>query len=254
VVILEQFAGLTEVARLRAQQPIAATNQLVMFSFATLFTPVAARMFAAGDRQGLNDLYWRTAMWIAVLSFPIFALTFSVATPLTHVLLGARYHDSALLLALLSFGYYFNAALGFNGLTLKICGRFRYVVVISLIVVVLNVAANLALIPFYGALGAAIGTSLAMIAHNILKQVGLRSGTAIATFERRYVKGYSVIFSVAIGLLLVEWIVRPPVVVGLAMAGLASWLVFRLNRDLLHIAGTFPELTRIPLLKRLLGL
>ena len=43
-------------------------------------------------------------------------------------------------------------------------------------------------------------------------------------------------------------------VVGLAMAGLASWLVFRLNRDLLHIAGTFPELTRIPLLKRLLGL
>jgi O-antigen/teichoic acid export membrane protein len=254
VVILERFAGLTEVARLRAQQPIAATNQLVMVSFATLFTPVAARMFAKDDRHGLNDLYWQTAMWIAVLSFPIFVLTFSVSAPLTKVLLGSRYHDSALLLSLLSLGYYFNAALGFNGLTLKICGRLRYVVVISLVVVVVNLAANLLLIPLYGALGAAVGTSVAMIAHNVLKQVGLRLGTDIATFERRYMRGYLVIVLIATALLALDWSARPPVPVSLALAGLASALVFRLNRDLLRIDGTFPELTRRPLIRRLLGL
>ncbi|MFN8476214.1 MAG: hypothetical protein U0074_00090 [Kouleothrix sp.] len=68
----------------------------------------------------------QTAVWTSVLSFPIFALTFSMANPLTVILYGQKYASSAVLLALLSFGYYFNAALGFNGLTLKVYGRLRH--------------------------------------------------------------------------------------------------------------------------------
>ncbi len=42
-------------------------------------------------------------------------LTFALTKPLTLLLFGDRYESSAVLLAILAFGYYFQAALGFNG-------------------------------------------------------------------------------------------------------------------------------------------
>jgi O-antigen/teichoic acid export membrane protein len=254
VVVLEHYRGLDAVAAYRAQQPIAAVNQMVLASFSTLFTPMAARMFARQDYEGVNHLYWRTAMWIAVLSFPIFALTCSLAGPTTEVLLGARYRDSAVLLALLAFGYYFNAALGFNGLTLKIYGRLHYVVVISLASVAVSLMATLVLIPRYGALGAAAGTCVAMVAHNILKQVGLRVGTGINLFEWRYLRGYLVIMGGAAGLWGLTLLPDVPAIVSLGLGVLVSWLVFRCCRHLLDVADTFPEILRVPFARQLLGL
>lgn len=129
VVVLGHYRPTAAVAEFRAVQPFAAMNLVVMYSFTTLFTPVAARLFARGDRAGIRDLYWQTAAWIAVLTFPVLALTTAFARPLTVALLGARYADAANYLALLSVGCYLNAALGFNGLTVQILGRVRYVVV-----------------------------------------------------------------------------------------------------------------------------
>jgi O-antigen/teichoic acid export membrane protein len=253
VLMLEHFRGFSEVALLRAQQPVAAMNQTVMMSFATLFTPLAARMFARNDRARINDLYWQTAMWIAVLTFPVFVLTFSVAEPITGLLLGPRHRGSGMLLALLALGYYFNAALGFNGLTLKVCGKMRYVMAISLVTVMLSLIVNLALIPTLGMLGAAIGTCVAMIVHNILKQAGLRLGTGVDLFERRYLKGYAVIVAAATGVLLLQWMIDPPVFVSIGLAAAASWIVFRVNRPLLQVEQNFPELHRKPIVRWLLG-
>ncbi len=251
--LLGHFHDTLGVAAFRAVQPMAKLNQLVLSSFALLFTPVAARLFARNEREGINNLYWQTAIWIAVISFPIFALSFSLAQPLTLTLYGQRYADSAAILALLSFGYYFNAALGQNGLTLKVFGKVRYVVVVNLLAVVVNLVVNLLLIPRYGALGAAIGTSSTLVAHNIFKQAGLRFGTGINLFEWRYLKVYLIIGLSALGLLLVQAVLSPSVYVSFGLAALASLAVFRLNRRLLNIGQTFPELLRFTLVRRLFG-
>ena len=158
VILLGHFGGATDVGAFRVIGPAAQLNQLVMSSFTLLFTPLAARMFAREDREGINELYWQTAIWIAVLSFPLFALTFSLAEPVTSTLFGERYEGSGVYLSLLSLGYYFNAALGFNGLTLKVYGRLRYIVTINILAALVNLGLNFILIPRYGALGAAIGT------------------------------------------------------------------------------------------------
>jgi O-antigen/teichoic acid export membrane protein len=252
-VVLERFGGVTDVAALRAVQPTAAMNQLVLASFATLFTPLAARMFARNDREGINNLYWQSAIWIAVFSFPIFAVTFSLAHPLTLLLYGARYEQSAIILALLSFGYYFNAALGSNGLTLKVYGKLRYIVTLNIMAAVVNLGAILLLIPRYGALGAAIGTCGTLIVHNILKQTGLRLGTGINIFDWRYFRVYLVIILSAAGLLLIQLMTSASVQVSMALAGVASLVVFMFNRRLLDISQTFPELLRIPLMRHILG-
>ena len=95
VFMLQVFGSTTEVADYRVVQPAAKLNLLVMTSFALLFTPAAARLFARGDKKGINELYWSTAVWIAVFSFPVFALTFPAAGAVTTALFGQQYASSA---------------------------------------------------------------------------------------------------------------------------------------------------------------
>jgi O-antigen/teichoic acid export membrane protein len=253
VLLLGHYRGSVEVGELRVVWPAAHLNQLVMGSFTLLFTPVAARLFARRDYKGISDLYWQTAIWIAILSFPIFALTFSLAQPLTSTLYGARYEDSATYLALLSLAYYFNAALGFNGLTLKVFGKVYFIVVISLVAAIVNLGLNFLLIPRYGALGAAIGTASTLIAYNVLKQVGLRMGTGISPFQRRDAPVYIEIAAGASLLLIVHVLFAPPFAVGLALAAAVSLAVVALNRKALRAAQTFPELRRFRLIRIMLG-
>jgi Membrane protein involved in the export of O-antigen and teichoic acid len=252
-ILLGWFRGPEDVAAFRVVIPAAGLNQLVFSSFTLLFVPAAARLFARNDRAGVRDLYWQTAIWMAVVSFPLFALTFSLAGDLTRVLYGVRYESSALYLAMLSFAYYFNTALGFNGLTLRVYGAVRSIVLINLAAASMNIVLNLLLIPVLGPLGAAIGTSTTLVVHNILKQVGLNRTTGISLFEPRYLRVYVVLAAGAIGLLGVQVLWSPIFVVEFALAGLVSLVVFGLTRSELRIADTFPEITRIPLIGRILG-
>jgi len=251
VVALGFYRGPVAVADLRAVQPLAVLNQVVLSSFTLLYTPLAARLFAREDRPGAGEAYWQTAVWIATLSFPIFAVTSALAGPLTTTLFGPSYASSAVILAILATGYYANAALGFNGLTLKIHGHIRLAVMIDVAAAVINVVAILALVPAFGAVGAAVGTATTLVVHNILKQAALQRATGIALFDGRSVALYGGIVLAAVTLWAAVAVVRPPLVVGFAMAAVATLGVFRLGRDRLDVARVFPELRSIPILRRL---
>jgi O-antigen/teichoic acid export membrane protein len=253
VILLGHFGGADDVADFRVIWPAAHLNQTVMASFTLLYTPVAARMFARNDREGINKLYWQTAIWIAVLTFPIFALTFSLAEPVTETLFGSRYADSATYLTLLSLGYYFNAALGFNGLTLKVYGRLRYVVSINVVAALVNLGLNLILIPRYGPLGAAIGTCFTLIVHNFLKQAGLLLGTGVRLFRGRDLAVYASIALGAGSLLALQLLVSPPALVGFAAAAGVSLGVVAFSRKSLRAGETFPELMRFRIARLIAG-
>jgi O-antigen/teichoic acid export membrane protein len=252
-VLVGHYNGAEGVGALRVILPTAQVNLLVFSSFTLLFTPVAARLFARGDTNGIGHLYWHTSAWIAVLTFPIFALTFSLSEPLTETLFGERYGGSATYLTLLSAAYYFNAALGFNGLTLKVFGKVRVIVVISVIAAVVNLVLNFALVPLYGPLGAAIATSSTLVAHNLLKQWGLRQGTGIAFFERQHARVYFTVALSAGVLLVLHELLDPSIWVAVPLAAVASLVVVLMSRNLLRAGETFPELARFRLIRLILG-
>lgn len=253
VLLLEFFRTSVDVAEFRAVVPVAGLNLVVMQSFKLLYTPMSARLFARNDRAGINALYWKTATWIALFSFPVFVVTFSLAEPLTVMLFGERYANSGVILALLSLGNYFNAALGFNAYTLRVFGRVKYIVAIDVISALANLGANLLLIPRYGALGAAVGTTLTMILYNLLNHAGLLFGTGINLFQRRYIVVYASIAAAAAGLLAFVTIFQPHFVASGLLAGLAALALLRINRAALDIENMFPEILRLPLVRPLLG-
>jgi len=253
VVLVEHFRGIIEVAAFRVVIPVAMLNMIVYQNFAYLFTPLASRMVVRNDREGINQLYWQTAVWIAVISFPIFAVTFSLSRPLVNLLYGERYEQSAITLSLLSLGYYFNAALGFNGLTLRIYRKLKYIVGVDLLGGVICVCINLLLIRNYGAIGGAIATCGTLVIQNVLYQGGLRMGTDIRLFEWHWLKVYLAIALGAMGLLLIQVAISPYVYTSFALAALVSLLVVRLNHRVLGLGQTFPEFRHLPLAWLLIG-
>jgi O-antigen/teichoic acid export membrane protein len=199
------------------------------------------------------DLYWRTAVWVAVFSFPMLALTTVMAEPVTVFLYEPRYQQSAVYLAIVSVGFYLNAALGFNGLTLRVYGFIRYTLFVNLATVVVYIGLALVLIRELGALGAALSSATALVFHNALKQWGLRRRTTIDVFDRAYLRVYLLLLAGIAVLAVVQVLLHPNLVVGMLVAGLVSIGIVVANRRRLDLGGTFPELRRVPLLRHLVG-
>jgi O-antigen/teichoic acid export membrane protein len=184
-----------------------------------------------------------------VISFPIFLLTFSLAQPLTLLLFGERYAQSGWIMAVLAFGYYFNAALGFNADTLRIYGKLRYTVIVDFIAMFICLVLNLILIPRYGVMGGAIGTCSTLVLYNILNHAGLKFATKINLFQWRYLRVYVSIIAATLTLAILQHSLGLPIYVGVVLAGILSLIVLLVNRNVLNLEQTFPELWRFRLIR-----
>jgi O-antigen/teichoic acid export membrane protein len=253
VVLIEVFRTTEEVAEFRAVLPLAIQNLFVATSFRFIFTPGASRLYARDDRQALDDLYWQTAVWIAILTFPLFALCVAFGEQLAVLLFGEQYRNAGIVLSILAVGYYANGSVGFNSLLLRVFGRVRYMVTTDLGTAVFSILVSLALIPQFGALGAAIGTTATLVVQNILYQWGLRTRTTVAAFDRRYLRAYASIVAGALGLLVVNLLVHPPFAVAFVLTAVVSLGVLGLNRHDMRILETYPELRRFAIMRRIFG-
>jgi O-antigen/teichoic acid export membrane protein len=244
LVVLTAVRGLEEVAAFQVIRPAASLNTIVASSFYLLYLPVASRVAARHDPAASGELFWRTAIWVTVMSFPIFAATFALGRPIAGLLFGERYEPSGTYLSILAVGYVINAAFGFNGITLAANGHTRTVAIVNAVAAVAGVGMALALIPIWGALGAATSASLTLIIQSALLQVAMRQKIAIPLIDREAVRVFAIVAAAALALVVVQavtplgwWTVVAP--------GLASVVVLILCRDALRIDALFPEIGAI---------
>jgi O-antigen/teichoic acid export membrane protein len=252
VVLLEYLRGSESVAEFRAVLPIARLNEVVAASFGLLYIPVASRLFAQNQHDRIDQLYWRTAAWITVLSFPMFAVSFALAEPLTVFLFGTQYAGTGIILAILAIGYFLNSALGFNSHTLKVVGRVRYIFFLDVLATVAAVFLYFLLIPTRGAVGGAVAATVTLIIHAVLRQWCLSRQAGVSLLPRGFVAPYVAVFAATGVLLSVQIVLDPPLYVGLFLAALASLVVALVSRSVLDVHDIFPELARFPLVGRFL--
>lgn len=252
VFVLAFYHSTVEVADYRAVFSSARLNTAVTSSFSTLFLPVIARLYARADLEGLRRSYWNTATFVAVLTFPVFALTGPLAPAFTVTLFGERYAESATVLSILAVGYYINVMLGFNAYALQVCGRIRYLVVVNVFVAVLNIALCFLFAPRWAAVGIALANCIALVSQNLLNQWALRGSLRTGFIPRGSLGAYGVIALGAGALWAFQLLVSPGFVLGLVAAGLVSFAVLMGSRNALRLRESFPELARLPLLGRVL--
>lgn len=252
VVFLERFLSTLEVAEYRAALNASVVCLLVFQNSKILFKPFASRLYARGDEAGLSDLYWRSAAWITVVTFPLFAGCLFLAEPVMVHLYGRDYAGTGVLLAILAIGRFVNAAMGMNTFTLQVHAHVRLIVLINVASAMLGLALCLWLIPAYGVVGGAIATSGAIMIRNVLNQVGLVATTSIGFFPRHAQRLYGSVLG-AVALLSALRLATDSLFVLVPAVVIASIVLPRFNRRYLDIVHTFPELARIPLVCRFLG-
>lgn len=252
VFLLARFHSTSEVAIYRAVGPAATMNQAVIASFSILYTPLAARFLARNDHAGINRLYWNTTVWMGILSYPVFLLTFSLATPLTVVIYGSRYASSGAVLAILAVGYYFNTVLGLNTQTLRVYGNVKFILLVNCLTAAAGVAASVVFISRYGALGAAGAMTGTLLVRNFLTQAGFRRTPGMQAFGRQYVTYYAVLTAGAALLWIVVGVFHLRLIAGLSLAALIFVAVFMSAQDQLRVVENFPELMKIRLVRRAL--
>jgi len=167
-----------EVAMYNAARPLAGGMLIVLSAFGFLYLPMMSRLDADARRERMDRIYKTTTKWIYVVTFPAF-LTFAFfPADVLRVFFGPAYTDGAPALVILSVGFFVNALLGRNRETLSALGVTTYLLVSNTLAFVINVVANLALIPPYGLVGAAVASALSFLVMNVVV-----SGVLIARYD-----------------------------------------------------------------------
>ena len=121
----------------------------------------------------------------------------------------------------------------------------RWIVTLNVLAVLVNLGLNLVLIPRYGALGAAIGTTGTLVAHNVFKQVALRRATGLSFFRAHYLRIYGAI-AVGFSLLLVTTrLLVDSLLVQIPLCAVVCGAVVAVCSSRLEVDETFPEVRRL---------
>jgi len=168
--------------------PLAQLIPLFLLSANFIFVPIVSGLYSKKLISEIGRTYQILTKWIFLLTIPIGLVFILFPEVILDFLFGANYIQAAPALRILSFGFIFNIFLGLNSTSLIVMGRTKFIMYTTLIGAILNVALNIALIPFFGIIGAALASLVAYWITNILNSLKLYKISKIHPFTKNYIK------------------------------------------------------------------
>jgi O-antigen/teichoic acid export membrane protein len=156
-VILERMRGAQEVGWYRAPVLVLEGLSLVPRILGYAFIPTMAALHP-GSPDGVTALYRRGVKYLLLTGAPIAAFGMIAAGPFVRLLFGAAYAPSVEAARILIPAAGFTFLSNFGETTLACIDRWRTIVIVSTVCLILNVGLNLLWIPSFGYLGAAWAT------------------------------------------------------------------------------------------------
>lgn len=252
-IFLEFFHGAGALATFRAVLPLARLNLVVSDSFRLLYSPALSKLQARDERSEISNLYWSTAAWIALLTYPVAVVTVCFSEPLTVLMFGSRYRDASSVLAAMAAAEYINASFGLNSLTLQLLGRVRAAVTISLWSTLAAVVLGLLLIPPYGPLGGALSVVGCRLFGNALNQWALYREGTIRGMTSSCGRVYLYVVSSSAAFIVLQAWSSSVLFVG-AVAAVTGFYILRTSSRILNIQQVFPELMHFAAVRLLIGI
>lgn len=167
VLLLGLLAAVVDVGVYRVAAQGGLLVSLGLTALNMVVAPFAARLHAQGERQKLQKLVHRTAQAALAFALPAVVLFAVLGEWLLVTLFGSEFAGAYWPLLILALGQLANAGFGATAMLLNMTGFERDVTRVVSIAAGLNVALNLALIPFFGVIGAAVATSVSLLFWNI---------------------------------------------------------------------------------------
>lgn len=172
---------------------LAGAMSLVLSAFGFLYLPMTSRLDADGRIDEVNTLYQVTTKWVYVVTFPAF-LAFTVFAPdVLTIFFPDDAAAAAPALTIVSIGFFVSAAAGRSRETLSALGDTETVFYSNAIAFACNLLLNVALIPRYGIVGAAVTSAISYVLLYAIVYAVLRRRYAITPFSRYSIRTFVVL-------------------------------------------------------------
>jgi len=159
---------------------VSAVISLVLLAVNGIAGPKIAALYKQGDLITLDSMARKSNLMMLLVSGPLM-VPFLILPGFFMGMFGPEFRAGSTELVILSLGQFVNVATGSVSLLLVMSGNEKSVRDIGLWSTLLSLGLNLALVPSYGSLGAAVATSFCMIFQNIMGLMLVHSKLGIWT-------------------------------------------------------------------------
>lgn len=156
--------------------------RFILYAITSTFSPIISNLYQNHKPEALSRLYADTVRWIITGTLPLAIILFTFAPEIMSIY-GADFREGAIVLRVLSLGYFVVAGSGSVGHMLQMSDHQDFVLGVNTVTVLLNLGLNWVLIQWYGVMGAALATAITQALSNIVELLGLYWFTSIQPFR-----------------------------------------------------------------------
>lgn len=182
------FLTTADVGIYRASFSTATLLSLIPTSFGAIFFPIITELFARNEGESLNRTNSTVTKWIFIITLPLVLLLTVFSTQILYLLYGIEYVRGGIALSILAFGYLFIATTDPTRQMLQVVGLTKLVMINTSFGLILDAILNFYLIPRHGILGAAVATSVSLLAMNLLAFLEVYYYRKIQPLDFKYFK------------------------------------------------------------------
>lgn len=162
---------------------------IILDAIGLVFTPFIAELYAKKDLAQLNHQFKTVTRWAFTLALPVAIILFVVSPDLMS-LLGQGFESGTLVMRILVVAQITYVILGSGGLILVMTDYNRLNTVDAILNLVTSLVLDLALIPRYGAVGAAVAGAITIIFVNLLRLLQIHHIFNIQPYNNSYLKPF----------------------------------------------------------------
>ncbi|MFC2093863.1 oligosaccharide flippase family protein [Bacteroidota bacterium] len=166
--LLGYFSVLSNVTYFNLAGRVSKLGRFFPFQLFQQVAPVAAELNAKGEKEKLNQLYTDTTKYLTIATLPIFIYIFAFADLILMSWMGEKYTLTVYLLRILVFGQIVNLTLSAPGnAIIPNLGKPKYLMREGIISLGINLVLSFLLIKYLGIIGAALGSTIAIIISSV---------------------------------------------------------------------------------------
>ena len=160
---------------------------MLLQSVNSIFGPVIADLHARGDRALMGRLFQILTKWVLGLTFPLVAVILLFARPLMGIF-GKEFELGWPVLAVGVLGQLVNCATGSVGFLLMMTGNQKKLIKVQAVTGIAMLGLNVALIPIWGVMAAAVVGAAVTVVTNLLYLAGVKRVLGMSPYNRGYLR------------------------------------------------------------------
>jgi O-antigen/teichoic acid export membrane protein len=165
--VVARYSPIAELGIYSVALKVAALMSFVLFAVNAVVAPRFAALYANGDRHQLKELARHSGQLLLACAISMCLLLWLFADPIMG-LFGKEFVQGAIYLKILALGQLVNVGTGSVVNLLIMTGHEKLHQRNTILIAILTCCLALILVPFYGAIGAATTTAVAMASQNLL--------------------------------------------------------------------------------------